>query len=82
MYIYVDIYICVCYVHVYINHPSCSHLPTHWASFSSRIKKFSHKKDITQYLYYKVIGGDVIDMIQKVPKKEYTLLIADIPYGF
>ena len=45
-------------------------------------KNFSHKKDITQYLYYNVVCGDVIDMIQKVPKKEYTLLIADIPYGF
>ena len=28
-------------------------------------KKFSHKKDITQDLYYNVICGDVIDMIQK-----------------
>ena len=45
-------------------------------------KKISHKKDITQDLYYNVICGDVIEMIQKVPKKEYTLLIADIPYGF
>ena len=45
-------------------------------------KKFSHKKDITQDLYYNVICGDVIEMIQKVPKKEYTLLIADILYGF
>ena len=32
-------------------------------------KKFSHKKDITQDLYYNVICGDVIEMIQKVPKK-------------
>ena len=45
-------------------------------------KKFSHKKDFTQDLYYNVTYGDVIEMIQKVPKKEYTLLIADIPYGF
>ena len=45
-------------------------------------KKFSHKKDITQDLYYNVICGDVVEMIQKVPKKESTLLIADIPYGF
>ena len=41
-------------------------------------KKISHKKD----LYYNVICGDVVEMIQKVPKKEYTLLIADILYGF
>ena len=45
-------------------------------------KTFSHKKDITQDLYYNVICGDVIEMIQKVLKKEYTLLIANIPYGF
>ena len=45
-------------------------------------KKFSHKKDITQDIYYNVICGDVVEMIQKVPKKESTLLIADIPYGF
>ena len=45
-------------------------------------KKFSHKKDITRDLYYNVICGDVVDMIQKVPKKEYTLMIADILYGF
>ena len=45
-------------------------------------KKFSHKKDITRELYYNVYYGDVAEMIQKLPKKEYTLLIADIPYGF
>ena len=45
-------------------------------------KKFSHKKDITRDLYYNVLYGDVAEMIQKVPKKDYTLLIADIPYGF
>ena len=45
-------------------------------------KKFNEKKDITvQDLYYNVICGDVVEMIQKVPKKEYTL-IADIPDGF
>ena len=45
-------------------------------------KKFSHKKDITRDLYYNVYCGDVADMIQKLPKKEYTLMVADIPYGF
>ena len=45
-------------------------------------KKFSQKKDITRELYYNVYCGDVAEMIQKLPKKEYTLLIADIPYGF
>ena len=45
-------------------------------------KKFNHKKDLTWELYYNVYCGDVVDMIQKLPKKEYTLLIVDIPYGF
>ena len=45
-------------------------------------KKFSHKKDITQELYYNVYYDDVADMIEKLSKKEYTLLIVDIPYGF
>ena len=44
--------------------------------------KFSHKKDITHKLYYNMYCGDVVDMIPVVPKKEYTLLVADIPYGF
>ena len=35
-------------------------------------KKFSHKKDITRDLYYNVYCGDVDDMIQMLPKKEYT----------
>ena len=34
-------------------------------------KKFSHKKDITKDLYYNVICGDVVEMIQKVPMKKY-----------
>ena len=45
-------------------------------------KKFNHKKDIARYLYDNVYCGDVADMIQFLPKKEYTLLIAGIPYGF
>ena len=44
-------------------------------------KKFNHKKDITRELYYNVYCSDVAKMIQMLPK-EYTLLIADIPYGF
>ena len=43
-------------------------------------KKFSHKNDITQELYYNVYYGDVPKMIQKLPNKQYTLLIVDIPY--
>ena len=45
-------------------------------------KKFSHKKDITQDLYYNVYCGDVAEMIHILPTKEYILLIVDIPYGF
>ena len=45
-------------------------------------KKFNHKKDITRDLYYNIYSSDVTDMIQKLPKKEYSLLIADIPYDF
>ena len=32
-------------------------------------------------MYYNVYCGDVAKMIQMLPK-EYTLLVADIPYGF
>ena len=45
-------------------------------------KKFSHKKDITKDLYYNVFCGDVADMNLKLPKKDYSLLIANIPYKF
>ena len=45
-------------------------------------KKFSHKKDITCELYYNVSCGDVADMNLSLPRKDYTLLIANIPYGF
>ena len=46
------------------------------------LKKFSYKKDITRDLYYNIYYGDVAKMVLKLPKKEYTLLIANIPYGF
>ena len=46
------------------------------------LKKFSHKKDITKDLFYNVFCGDVAELSSKLPKKEYTLLVADIPYGF
>ena len=45
-------------------------------------KKFSHKNDITRELYYNVYCGNVAEIIQMLPKKEYTLLVADIPYSF
>ena len=46
------------------------------------LKKFSHKKDITKDLFYNVFCGDVAELSSKLPKKEYSLLVADIPYGF
>ena len=46
------------------------------------LKKFSHKKDITKDLYYNVFCGDVADMNLEMPKKDYSLLIAYIPYIF
>ena len=46
------------------------------------LKKFSHKKDITKDLFYNVFCGDVAELSSKLPKKDYSLLIADIPYGF
>ena len=48
----------------------------------STFKKFSHKMDITDDLYYNVYGGDVVEMIHRLPMKEYILLIVDIPYRF
>ena len=44
-------------------------------------KKFRHKKDITIALYHNVYCNDVAEIIQMLPK-EYTLLIANIPYSF
>ena len=46
------------------------------------LKKFSHKQDITKDLFYNVFCGDVAQLSSKLPKKEYSLLVADIPYGF
>ena len=49
--------------------------------YDDTFKKFSHKKDITRELYYNVYCSDVAEMIQMLVK-EYTFLVADIPYGF
>ena len=46
------------------------------------LKKFSHKKDITKDLFYIFFCGDVAELSSKLPKKDYSLLIPDIPYGF
>ena len=42
-------------------------------------KKFNHKKDITRDLYYNDFCGDVVEVNLNLPKKDYSLLIADIP---
>ena len=45
-------------------------------------KSFTHPTNSLHSLSYSVLCGDVADMLKLVPKKEYSLLIADIPYGF
>ena len=37
---------------------------------------------MTKDIFYNVYNSDVADMLEVLPKKEYTLLIVDIPYGF
>ena len=46
------------------------------------LKSFSHLADSLHSLSYSIFLGDVADMQQILPKKEYSLLIADILYGF
>jgi hypothetical protein len=49
---------------------------------SGVLKSFSHPSDKLHPLSYGVYCGDVADMLKLLPRKDYTLLIADIPYGF
>ena len=49
---------------------------------SGLLKSFSHPADSLHTLSYSVLCGDVKDMSTILPKKDYSLLIADIPYGF
>ena len=51
----------------------------HGAKDACTFKKFSHKKDIVWDLHYNVYCGDVVEMIDILPTKQYTLLIVDIP---
>ena len=46
------------------------------------LKSFTHPSDILHSLLYGVFSGDVADMSSLLPKKDYSLMIADIPYGF
>ena len=45
------------------------------------LKSFTHPVDSLHFLSYSVFPGDVADMQQILPKKEYSVLIAYIPYG-
>ena len=46
------------------------------------VKSFLHRADPFKQLHYSVFQGDVVNMLDILPKRHYTLLIADIPYGF
>ena len=48
------------------------------------VSRSAHSDGFSRHreLYYNVYCGDVAEMITMVAKKEYTLLVADIPYGF
>ena len=47
------------------------------------LKSFSHPLDSDLHsLSYSIYYGDVTDMTQLLPQKEYSLMIAGIPYGF
>ena len=49
---------------------------------SDTLKSFLHKVDPFRQLYYSVYNGDVGNMLEILPKRHYTLLVADITYGF
>ena len=46
------------------------------------LKCFTHPSNSLHSLSYGVFCGDVVDMGTLLPKKDYSLLVADIPYGF
>ena len=49
---------------------------------SETVKSFLHRSDPFRQLHYSVFHGEVGNMLSILPKRHYTLLIADIPYGF
>ena len=49
---------------------------------SETVKSFLHRADPFRQLHYTVFNGEVANMLSILPKRHYTLLIADIPYGF
>ena len=46
------------------------------------LKSFSHPSDNLHALSYRIYCGDVSEMQRLLPRKDYSLMIADIPYGF
>ena len=46
------------------------------------LKSFLHPSDSVHSLSYSVYCGDVAEMTRLLPRKEYSLMIADIPYDF
>ena len=49
---------------------------------SETVKSFLHRAEPFRQLHYSVFNGEVANMLSILPKRHYTLLIADIPYGF
>ena len=49
---------------------------------SETVKSFLHRSDPFRQLHYSVFYGEVGNMLSILPKRHYTLLIVDIPYGF
>ena len=45
------------------------------------LKSFSHTSDSLHSLSYSVYCGEVVYMTRLLPRKEYSLMIANIPYG-
>ena len=48
---------------------------------SETVKSFLHRSDPFRQLHYSVFHGEVGNMLSILPKRHYTLLIADIPYA-
>ena len=49
---------------------------------SETFKSFLHRTNPFRSLHYSVFNGEVGNMPCILPKRHYTLLITDIPYGF
>ena len=50
---------------------------------SETVQRFLHRADpFRQLHYYSMFNGEVPNMLSILPKRHYTLLIVDIPYGF